>query len=136
MAKFEFNDFGNATSAAFLGDFGNREHILPGGAQLDSAAAFTFDAADATIVPAGTVVGRTVAERNSGAAFGVAADTDDDIFITVADVDINDANTGGRVDVDLVRHGTLIKVNFLPSYTAASAAMKTKLEAKYQLILG
>lgn len=205
MAKFEFNDFGNASSAAFLGDFGSREHILPGGAQLDDSvtwsgatsrytvtvndadvnagetaitvvalpaaipagttldfgdqvAVTTADAAlgatsltveelgediangatasydadlDEEVVPAGTLVGRTVAERNSGASFGPAADADDEIFITVADVDLDQTT-----DVDLVRHGTLIKTNFLPAYAAASATIKGKLEAKYQLILG
>jgi hypothetical protein len=136
MAKFDFNDFGNATSAAFLGDFGNREHILAGGAQLDSTATFPTEVAETNTIPAGTLVGRTIAERAAGAAFGPAADADDEVFITVADVDLDDANEDDRVDVDLVRHGTLIKIDLLPSYAGASAAVKTKLEAKYQLILG
>jgi len=204
MAKIEFTDFGRASSAAFLGDFGNREHILAGGAQLDSAAAFTAEGdftvhntavaavgatsitvtalpqsvpagtilnftggkyavvtttaaaaatsvaveplgeevadesdatvdiySDAEVIPAGTLVGRTVAERLAGDSFGPAADADDEIFITVSDV-----NLSQTTDVDLVRHGTLIKTNFLPAYTAASSTIKTKLEAKYQLILG
>lgn len=208
MAKFEFNDFGNSSSAAFLGDFGNREHILAGGAQLDSAASwvvadadiytitvndaaaavgdvalgvaalpvaipagttlnftggkyaivatsaaaaatslvveplgeaiadastatFNSGAEDEALIPAGTLVGRTIAERAAGDSFGPAGDSDDEVFITVADVDLDQTT-----DVDLVRHGTLIKVNFLPSYTGASSTVKSKLEAKYQLILG
>ena len=204
MAKIEFNDYGNASTAAFLGDFGSREHILAGGAQLDADAVYsgedaytikindaaatqgdttitvdalpvalpdnaelkfgsvtvtlngakaagqtslTVDALggdiadDATaiydasptsnVVVSGTIVGRTIAERNAGDPFGPAADADDEVFITVADVDLDKTT-----DVDLVRHGSLIKTNFLPAYAAASSTVKTKLEAAYQLILG
>lgn len=204
MARFTNTDYGQASSAAFLGDFGNREHILPGGAKLDTAATFanegdytihntavaavgatsitvtalpvalpsgttlsftggkfavtsaaasagatsisveplgeeiadesdaTFDSvADQEVVVAGTLVGRTAAERASGADFGPAADADDEVYIVVADVDLSRSN-----DVDLVRHGTLIKTNFLPSYAGASSAVKAKLEDKYQLVLG
>lgn len=205
MARFEFNDYGQASNAAFLGDFGNREHILPGGAKLDSSAAFSatgdvtvhntaaasagatsitvtaltaaipsgttlvfsdgtavvtaanasvgatsitteplgealadesdavYDAegADEEIVIAGTLVGRTTAERAAGDPFGPAADADDEIFIMVHDVDLTKTD-----DVDLVRHGTLIKQNFLPSYSAASATIKGKLATSYQLVLG
>jgi hypothetical protein len=187
-----------------MGDYGNREHIVAGGAKLDSSAQFggageytikvndadvnagetsitvdalpvalpdgtelnfdgvvatlsadasagatsitvdalagdiandaeaSYDAtADSRVVVAGTLVGRTIAERNSGDDFGPAADADDEVFIVLNDVDLDKTD-----DVDLVRHGSLIKTNFLPSYSGASSTLKTKLEAAYQLVLG
>lgn len=204
MASMTFNNYGNASSNAFLGDFGSREHVLQGGAMLDNTAVYsgedaytikindaaahagdtsvgvdalpvalpndteltfggvvvklngaailgatsitvdalagevaddataTYDATpNSFIVASGTLVGRTVAERNSGADFGPAADGDDEIYITLGDVDMDKS-----VEVDLVRHGTLIKTNFLPAYAAASSTIKGKLEAQYQLMLG
>lgn len=206
--RFQFNDYGRASNDAFFGDAGDRQHILPGGAQLDAAANFgnsgdftvhntavaavgatsitvsalpesvpagttleftggkfavttataaagatslaveplgeqIADESDAVVdtvagedvVVSGTLVGRTVAERNAGAAFGPAADADDEIYITIGDSDLARA-VDGRADVDLIRHGSLIKVNFLPAYAAASSAIKTKLEAFYELQLG
>lgn len=128
MAKYVYTDYGQASNAAFMGDFGNREHILPGGAKIVAA---DFTGFTDNIIPAGTLVGRTAAERAAGTDFSPAADADDEIYIVAADVD-KDLTT----DVDLVRHGSLIKTNFLPSYAAASVAIKAKLEAKYQLVLG
>ncbi len=200
MASFEFVDYGNASNAAFMGDFGNREHIMPGGTKLDAASfvaegevlvklsaaalaaattlavdavsgaipdntlldfggqqarvngavtagatSITVDAlaagiadnaeavydpeTDADVVPAGTLVGRTNAEKLAGAAFGAAADADDEVFITVADV-----NTSRTTDVDLVRHGSLIKFDLLPSWAGASSTLRTKLHSFYQIV--
>ena len=199
MAKFEFTDYGSAANKAFLGDYGDREHVLAGGMKLaagtfptageytiklnDAAAAqgdttitvdatpvalpdnaelqfgsvtvtlngakaagvtsLTVDAlggdipddteaiydvdATSSVVPAGTVLGHTFAEKESGAAIGVAADGDDEVFITFNEVDASKSD-----DVDVLRHGTLIKVNFLPAWASLSAAVKAKVRAQYQ----
>lgn len=205
MASLEFTDYGNASNGAFFGDFGNRDHILAGGAQLDKTAMLAADsftvtvndadvnagetsftvvalpgaipagtkltfsdttvayvnadaaaaatsltvyplAADITnaatatynptnastyVVPAGTLVGRTNAERLNGDKFGPAADADDEVFFTVNDVDLD--NT---IDVDLVRHGSLIKYNFLPVFSALSSTLKGKVYGFYDVIKG
>lgn len=87
-------------------------------------------------IPAGTIVGLTYAElENAGAAgvkWGAAADADDVVRITAFDVP--DANTND--DVDLLRPGTLIKVNFLPGWAALSAALKNKIRATYEVTVG
>ncbi len=204
MAKMTFNDFGQASDAAFMGDFGDREHIVAGGAQLDSTAQFTgageytikindaaahagdttvtvdalpvalpdntelnfggvilklngakaagqtsltvdalageiaddaeasYDAtADSRLVLSGTLVGRTYTEQQAGDPFGPAGDSDDEVFIVIGDVDLEQSN-----DCDLVRHGSLIKTNFLPSFAGASSTVKAKLQAQYELIVG
>lgn len=203
MAKMNFTDYGQAASPAFMGDLNDREHILPGGAQLDATSMLSADsvtihntavaAADATsiavsalpvaipagtkltftggkvayvsadaaaaatslsvyalaaeiddesdatydpananmIVPAGTLVGRTNAEKLAGAKFGAAADADDEVFIVAEEVDL-----ASTPDCNLVRHGSLIKFNFLPSWDGASSTVKGKMHSMYQLIKG
>ncbi len=206
MAKMQFTDFGSPSSNAFEGDFGDRDHRLPGGGVLD-ASAFTqssgevlvkvndadvnagettitvdalpgavpsgailefsdgnfaklsADAAagattltvvaldadiadDATatydpdpgfdLVSAGTLVGRTNTEKLAGDPFGPFADADDEIYIVAEDVDVTEGDRGA----ELCRHGSLIKYNYLPSWTGSSAAAKTALHAAYTIIKG
>jgi hypothetical protein len=87
----------------------------------------TFD-----LVAAGTLVGRTIAEQQNGDPFGPYGDSDDEIYIVADETDVSDGDVGTNV----VRHGSLIKTNFLPSWTDASAAAKTDLQAAYELIKG
>lgn len=206
MAKMEFTDFGQSSSNAFEGDFGNREHRLPGGGMLDASAfaqtdtevlvkvndadvnagetaltvealsgaipsgtvlefsdgnfaklsanaaagatSLTVVALDADIaddatalydaepgfdmVLAGTLVGRTTAEKLAGDPFGPYDDSDNEIFIVAEDTDVSDGDAG----TNLCRHGSLIKANFLPSWTAASATAKAAIHASYDVIKG
>lgn len=204
MAKFEFTDFGSASNKAFLGDNGDREHVLAGGMKIDTSAVYnaageyiiklndnaaaqgdttitvdalpvalpdnaqlkfgsvtvqlngakaagqtslTVDAlggdiADDTeatyrvdsahrVLPAGSVLGQTFTEKEAGTAIGPAADADDEVFITFNEVDLDKES-----DVDLVRHGTLIKVNFLPVWSGLSSTLKGKVRAQYQTVIG
>ncbi len=83
-------------------------------------------------VPSGTILGRTYAERDANTPFGPAADTDDEVYLlvfAVTDADINN-------DVTLYRWGSLVKENFLPTFAAASATVKSKLRAAYQMTKG
>jgi hypothetical protein len=87
-------------------------------------------------IAAGTIVGLTNAELEAAAAGGVkwgpADDNDDVVRITAFDVPDADTNN----DVELLRAGTLIKVNFLPGWAGASAAVKAKIRAAYEVTVG
>jgi hypothetical protein len=202
MAQITYNDYGQAASKAFMGDFENRDHILPGGGQLsadgwtaegevlvklsaaavatatslavdalsgaipdntlldfggqqarvngavaagatsitvDALAANIADNAEATydpaptqdVLPAGTLVGRTNAEKLAGDDYGPAADADDEVYIITDEVDMS-----GDRGCNLLRHGSVVKYNFLPSWEGASSALKTKLHTLYTLIEG
>lgn len=119
------------SSPRWAGDFFNREHLLPGGAQLD-AAQFTADANGRKFVPSGTPVGRTVAERAAGAGFGPAEATDDDFYLTAFDV----VDAAFSRDVELYRPGGIVKENFLPVFATLSQALKDKIRSLYQTTLG
>ncbi len=84
------------------------------------------------LIAAGTLVGRTIAEKLAGDPMGPFDDADDEIFIVAEDVDVSDGDAGA----ELCRHGSLIKYNFLPSWTGSSAAAKTALHAAYDIIKG
>lgn len=87
------------------------------------------------IVPQGTPVGRTLAERDAGAHLGPAVDTDDEFYLVVHTVVDVLRNRG----VTLYRPGSLVAENYLPNWTNAAiwtAGMKTKLRATYRCIRG
>lgn len=80
-------------------------------------------------VPAGKVVGRTIAERDAGTGFGPAAATDDELFILRFGVeDVSEDNDGV-----LVRPGSVIKENLLPEVLDGTLATNvlTALRSRY-----
>lgn len=103
-----------------------RETLLPGGIKLD-AAAFPTGAEN------GTLVGRTFAEAAAGTGFGVAADADEQLYLILNDV----PKPADNNDAEAVRHGSLIRINYLGTkYSALSAALKTKFAAIYEVTHG
>lgn len=101
----------------------------------------TYNRYGTLFVPAGTLVGRTYAERASNAGFGPAVvASDDEQFLTLTDA----VNVRNNADVELIRIDTLIKENYLPGYgtglllgtTASPTATLTKIRALYQCIQG
>lgn len=84
--------------------------------------------------PAGTVVGRTFAERDAASPYGIAADADDEIAIVAFDR----VNIDVISDIDLVRPfaGVTIKENFLPNFDALSAAVKAAVRERYLCTIG
>ena len=68
-------------------------------------------------IPSGTLVGRTFAEAASNAAFGPGDDTDDELYLTYNEV----LNAFDNPDIELYRHGSLVKENYLPEWDTISA---------------
>lgn len=83
-------------------------------------------------IPSGTPIGRTIAERDAGTAYGPAVSTDDEIFLVAFDV--TDATL--NADVELYRGGSIVKENFVPGWAGFPSLLKTALRAKYQCTLG
>lgn len=83
-------------------------------------------------VPSGTVIGRTLAERNAGTGYGLAAAADDEIYILAFDV------TDASIDNDAVlyRHGRVVKENFLPGFAGLAGGLVTVLRTLYQMQRG
>lgn len=87
------------------------------------------------LIPGGTLLGRTYAERDAGTAFGPADTANDEefylsIYDVIADQDSEDDMT--QAIVDLLSRDTQIAANRLPNWTTATAAYKAKVSELYQ----
>lgn len=94
----------------------------------------TTDANAHAVVPSGTVVGRTFAQRNAGTSLHLALDTDEEFYI----VAFENPNVARINDVALIRHGAsvVIKENFLSNFSTLSATVKAYLRANYSCTVG
>lgn len=84
------------------------------------------------IIPSGTLVGRTYAERDANTPFGVAADADDEVYLIVFDV----TDAANMTDIELYRHGSIVKENLLTTFAALSATLKGKVRTQYECVKG
>jgi hypothetical protein len=87
----------------------------------------TYEGVAKKVIVAGTLLGRTFAERAAGTAFGPWATSDDECFIVAFDVTDADANN----DVELYRPGSGVKENLLPNFASLSANALAALRAAY-----
>lgn len=85
-------------------------------------------------IPSGTVVGRTIAERDAGNNWGPAVSTDDEISLTLHDVE--DVAVNDNVELIREKSGVQIAENYLPNWTTLAGALKTQLRARFNLMLG
>lgn len=83
-------------------------------------------------VPSGTLIGRTLAERDAGTGFGPGATTDDELFLLAYDVPDAIQNSFGAV----YRHTCLVYENYLPGWSGLAAGLKTAIRSRYQCMLG
>lgn len=139
MARSSQNTTTEATNAGWKGDFGSRDHLVPGGVILDAAAFAALAGAPYTVagrtrVPSGVAVGRTFAEQAANAMFGPAAALDDEIYLLAFGTEALELNPDGT----LYRPGSIVKENYLPEVVAATmiAGVLTKIRDKYVCQLG
>lgn len=97
----------------------------------DTAPYVVTDAVPVTIA-SGTIVGRTIAERDAGTAYGPAAAGDAEVYIVC--FDIYDATI--NPDVELYRPNSIVKETFLPGWADIAAAVKTLVRAAYVCTVG
>ncbi len=121
------------TSPPWAGDFGSRDHLLPGPFKVNSADAdFVADSKGRKNIPSGTVLGRTLAERDAGTGFGPAVNTDLEIYINY--FEITDAVE--LDDCEMYRPGSQVKENFLPGWAGLAALLKDELRKRYHCMVG
>lgn len=117
----------------WAGDWLDRNSLVPGGAKVNPAD-FAAGSDGAKRIPGGTVLGRTIAERDAGQGYGPAADTDPASEIFILALDVTDALDIS--DCELYRPGKIVKENFLPDWATLTATIKAALRAKYVLTRG
>ena len=92
----------------------------------------TYAGEDLKTIPSGTPIGRTFTERANGDAFGPADADDDEVYLIAFDVTDADANA----DVELYRHGSIVKENLLPGFASLDAGVLADIRAAYQTTRG
>jgi hypothetical protein len=127
----ETGEFAMLTAAAAVGATSLTVQAL--GQQIESGDTATYAGTTGVkLIPSGTPIGRTIAERDAGTAYGPWTSGDDEVFLTAFDV--TDATI--NADVELYRGGSIVKETFVPGWAAFSAGLKTALRAKYQCTVG
>lgn len=121
MARITYNEPTSGVSLPWVGDELSREHILAGGFMLH-AADFSVNPVGSgrKYVESGTLVGRTVAERDAGRGFGPysagdstatpAVPADDEVYLVLYDV----WDAADDPETALYRHGSLVYEDKLP----------------------
>jgi len=123
----ESKEFALTTAAAAAGATSIAVQALPSALEDNDEARYAGVGTNPKRIEAGTLVGRTFAERAAGTAFGPAADADDEVLIVAFDV----TDAADSADVELYRPGSVVKENFLPNFSSLSSALLTKLRATY-----
>jgi hypothetical protein len=129
VLNFGTNKFARLTAAAAAGATSLTTAAIPT-ALVDNDTA-TYSGVGKRSVPSGTIVGRTIAERDAKTGYGPAAAADDEIFIVAFEVyDVSQVD-----DVELYKEG-VVKENFLPNWTNVASGVKTLVRAKYHCVIG
>lgn len=115
------------TAAAAAGAVTLTVAALP--AALVNADTATYVGTGAVYIQSGTVVGRTLAERDAMTPFGVPADADDELYIIPFDI----SDAAKNDDIELYRPNNIVYENFLPAqFAGLSATIKGKLRTLYR----
>lgn len=136
MARISFGTYDGNYTPAWVGDYLNREHLLPGGARLDPDK-FTAGPDGRKFVPSGTLVGRTFADRADGKGFGPVTITDDaidqdEIYLLVYDV----YDAAVNPDCELYRHGGIVRENYLPGWDELDPLLQAAIRERYTTTIG
>lgn len=126
VLNFGTTKFATLTAAAAAAATALTVAAIPTALVSGDTATYPGVGTDKTVV-SGTAVGRTIAERDAGTAYGPAAAADDEIYLTCFDV--RDATI--NADVELYRPNSIVKETFVPGWTALAAGVVTKLRAAY-----
>lgn len=130
MAAFEYN-LPTETKPPFIAQH-LIDYLIPAGGIMNFTG-ITPNAQGYHTLDAGTLVGRTYAERDAGAAWGLAdVATDNEIYLTADPV----YDSRRSKDIALVKPGTVIKENKLPNWATLTAAQKAKIRELYVCISG
>lgn len=103
--------------------------VLPLDRAIPNGSTYTVPGDTHKNVPSGTVIGRTIAERDAAGLFGPVADTDVEVFIVAFDV----PNLDRANDAAVVRPfaGVVVKENFLPNFAGLTATQQGLVRARY-----
>lgn len=131
LLDFGTNKFARLTAAAAAGATTLTVAAIP--TALSGSETARYAGVGAKNVPSGTLLGRTIAERDAGTGFGPWATSDDEVYLLAFDVTDFSVNS----DCELYRNDSIVKENLLPSWaTDWTSNMKTALRGAYKCTSG
>lgn len=123
----ESKEFARTTADADQGDVAITVQALPSALEDNDEARYAGTGTKKKFVPSGTLVGRTIVERDANGPWGPADAADAEYFFTAHDVlDVDD-----NPDVALYRHHNIVKENYLPAFTTLVAGVQALIRAAY-----
>lgn len=84
------------------------------------------------LVKAGTLVGRTLAERDLGIGFSLADSSSEEVYLLAFDT----PNAQANPECELLRHGTLVRDHLLPGWNDLSPTIKAMVRMHYSCLRG
>jgi hypothetical protein len=129
ILDFGAKKFAQLTAPAVAGATSITVEALATALVDNDTATYAGDPTQAKIIPSGTLIGRTYAERDANADWEPAVSTDDEIFLTAFEVIDRD-------EAELYRHGRVVKENFLPNWSTMGATLQGVIRARYRCIKG
>lgn len=131
LLDFGTNKFARLTAAAATGATTLAVAAIP--TALAGSETARYAGVGQKTIPSGTLLGRTITERDAGTGFGPWATSDDEVYLLAFDVTDFSINA----DCELYRNFSIVKENFLPSWTTAwTSNMKTALRGAYRCTSG
>lgn len=131
VLDFGTTKYARTTAAAAIGATTVAVAALPTALVIGDTA--TVSTGTPNFVASGTLVGRTIAERDAGTGYGPFADTDPASETYLVAFDITDVLSTG--DVELYRPGSTVYETYLPGFAALSATAKAMVRSRYLSIL-
>jgi hypothetical protein len=125
------HSYGKVGLPNWYGEGYDSSQLIPGGAIFEKTL-ISPGADGKRRLSAGVLLGRTQAEADTGAKFGLFVAGDTDTYLTLFEVEDLDFNA----EITLVRPQTIIKANWLPGWAGTAAAVKAEIQRRYQCILG
>ena len=111
---------------------------MPGGSKVDNTGFAGIGGVDWTgrlPIPSGTVVGRTITQRDANTGFHFATETDIEYYLTADDV--TDAIVLDDVELARPYKGVVVKENLLPiPLPSLSVAVQAAIRARYDCVKG
>lgn len=130
ILDFGAKKFAVLSAAAIAGATSITVRAIPT-ALVDADTAW-YEGTELNTVVSGTLVGRTIAERDANTGYGPAADADDEFYLVAFEV----MDVSNNPDVDLYRHGGVVYENFLPVFSTLSSTLKGKIRSLYESSIG
>jgi hypothetical protein len=126
-----FTDYQRVVPAWLGSRISDSKVITPGGIQLDVTALTT--AYPDKVIPSGTLLSRTLAERDAGTGYSPADPLDDQFAVLLYDTDMDMEDVSAGVQP---MAGNILYENFLPGFDGLAVGLKAKLRELYTCLVG